>query len=94
MKEHDFKKSKKGNFNVLQCTFDGTEVSELIGLYILYKINETLGIDNHCLCKDNGLMLVPDNRNVNDKIRKMFFKIFKSLDYEIVFDMNKNCPVF
>lgn len=80
MEKHELKKSKKGDFDVPQCSFYGAEFSELMGVYILYKINEILHIDNRGLCRDDGLMVVPDNRRVNDKIRKMFFKIFNSLD--------------
>lgn len=48
-----------------------------------------LDIDNYSLCRDVGLMVMPDSRNVNDNIREMFFKIFISLNFEIEFDMNK-----
>lgn len=48
------KKSDKGAFNVPQGSFGGTEVSELMGFYILDKINEIIRIENHRLYWDHG----------------------------------------
>lgn len=45
--------------------------------------------DNHRLYRDDGLMIVPEKRRVNNKIRKLLFKLFKNLDFEIEVNMNK-----
>lgn len=43
------KKSNKGAFDFQQGSFDGAEVSKLMGLYILNKINEIVNIVKHDL---------------------------------------------
>lgn len=35
-----------------------------------------------------GMMVVPDKKRVNDKIRKQLYKLFKSLGFDIEVDMN------
>lgn len=41
------KKTSKDDFDVPQGSFDGDEVSELMELFILNKINKTVHTDNH-----------------------------------------------
>lgn len=72
-------KKKIDCFDVPQGSFVGAEISELIGLHILYEINKVVHINNHGLYRDDSLMIVPINRT-NDIIRKALFKLFKSLD--------------
>lgn len=76
------KKACKDGFDVPQGSYDGSEVSELMRLFTLNKI---FHIDNY---RDNGLMVVPDNKNANDKIRKILLK-FHDLKFSIAAEMNK-----
>lgn len=82
-------KTSKDGFGVLQGSFDGAEVSELMGLFILNKIIKIVHIDNHDLYRADGLIIVPDNRKANDKIRKMLFKLFHDLKFKVTVTMNK-----
>lgn len=70
------KKASKDGFDAPQGTYDGAEVSELMRPFTLNKINKIFHIDNY---RDNGLMVVPDNKNANDKIRKILLKLFHDL---------------
>lgn len=83
------KKIKKDGFDVSQGLFDGTRVSELISLHIFYEINRIVHINNHGLYRDDRLMTAPDNRKTNDNIRKVLFKLLKSLVFETEVDMKK-----
>lgn len=67
-------------------SFDGAEVSELMGLFILNKINKIVHADSQSHYRDDGLH---DNQRANGKIRKMFFKFFQDLDFDITVDMNR-----
>lgn len=80
MEQPEIKKKKKNGFDVPQGSFVRAEISELIGLHILYEINKVVHINNHGLYRDDSLMIVPNNRTTNDTIRNALFKLFKSLD--------------
>lgn len=43
-----------------QGSFDGAEVFELIGLYLLSKINKIVHINDHGLYRNDGLRVVAD----------------------------------
>lgn len=60
------KKSKERNFDVLQGSFGGAEITEPMRIFILYKINN---IDSHSIYRDYALMVVPDNKRANDATR-------------------------
>lgn len=47
----------------------GPEFSELMGIFILSQINKTVHIDSHSIYRDDGLIVVPDNKRANDAIR-------------------------
>lgn len=78
MARHGLKNQAKKSFDVSHGSFDSAEVLELMGLYILNKINEIVHIDSHGLYRDNRLMIVTGNRRVNNRFRKQLFKLFKS----------------
>lgn len=78
-KKKKINNANKGAFDVLQGSFDGAEVSELMGLYLLCKINNIVHMSDHGLYTDDGLMVVANKRKVNAKIRKELQKLFKNL---------------
>lgn len=85
------KKTNKSVFDVPQYSFDGAEVSELMGPYLRNKINKIVYINDHGLYRGDRLMAVADKRRVNDKIRQELPKIFKNLGFIIEVDMNSLC---
>lgn len=56
------KNSNKDTFDVWQGSFDGTELSEPMSIFILSKINKIVHIDNHSLYRDDGLRDVSDKK--------------------------------
>ena len=85
--------------------YDGAEICELVGLFILNQLYNEYGQSNIGLYRDDGLAVF---RNINssqaDRIRKKFHKIFKNnnltieikcnltkVNYlDITFDLSKN----
>ena len=70
-------------------SFDGTEVCELVGLYLLDKLSELLGKDNVGLYRDDGLAAVKSTSGpVLDKMRKNIITLFKNEGLGITIDTN------
>ena len=100
-----FKKSGNKDFDVPMGFFDGAEVSEIVGTYILSKISNEINIKQVRLFRDDGLGV---RRNISgskvDRTRKKLIKIFQECGLSIVcktnatsvdflnvrFDMKKN----
>ena len=95
---------KQGNlFDVTMGSFDGAEVCELVGLFILHQITQQINGIEVGLYRDDGLAIA---RNLSgpqiDRARKMLHKIFddnklkidikcnlKVVDYlDVTFDLN------
>ena len=53
--QHWVKKSNDPNFDVTMGSFDGAELCELVGLYVLYTIGEMYGFNVCGLYRDDGL---------------------------------------
>ena len=82
---------KKDNpsFDVTMGSYDGAEVCELVGLYILDRIRLECPDIKLGLYRDDGLgttnnLSGPDTEN----LRKKLFQIFKSCDLNITVDYN------
>ena len=70
-------------------SFDGAEVCELVGLYLLDKLSELLGKDNVGLYRDDGLASVKSTSGpVLDKMRKNIITLFKNESLGIAIDTN------
>ena len=70
-------------------SFDGAEVCELVGLYLLDKLSELLGKDNVRLYRDDGLAAVKSTSGpVLDKMRKNIITLFKNEGLGITIDTN------
>lgn len=72
------KKNGFGNFDVTMGSFDGAEVSELVGLYLLSKITTILPTQCVGLYRDDGLAIIEHaNGPMLDRIRKKLHSCFK-----------------
>ena len=70
-------------------SFDGAEVCELVGLYLLDKLSKLLGKDNVGLYRDDGLAAVRSTSGpVLDKMRKNIITVFKNKGLGITIDTN------
>ena len=101
------KKKGNPNFDVTMGSFDGAEICELVGLFILNKLSNLYGLETCGLYRDDGLCCF---RNISgpesDRLRKEFTKYFKdefqlkitietnlkSVNFlDITFDLNRKC---
>ena len=77
------KKTTTSCFDVTMGSYDGAEVCELVGPFILSKL-ENIGKKNTGLYRDDGLVVL---RNMNawgiDKIRKIIIKMFKDIGFNL-----------
>ena len=65
------KKNHSGMFGVTMGSFDGTEVCELIGLFLRNNVSEKYGKNNVGLYRDDGLVLLRSaSRPQTERIRK------------------------
>ena len=72
------KKEGDPMFDVTMGSFDGAEICELVGLYILYKLEMNFKKASIGLYRDDGLACFKNlNGSQADRIRKKFIKIFK-----------------
>ena len=78
------KKDGASMFDVTMGSFDGAEICELIGLFVLYKLNEKFKRGNIGLYRNDGLAAVKNlNGRAADKTRREFTKIFGALGLKI-----------
>ena len=83
------KKNTPGNFDVTMGSYDGAEVCELVGVYILCLLVNRVDKEDTGLYRDDGLIIV---RNLTgpqtDKTRKDIIKIFKEIGFKIEIKTN------
>ena len=67
------------DFDVAMGSFDGAEICELVGVYILNLLGEKYGKDRVGLYRDDGLACFENVSGPQaEKIRKDVIKIFKT----------------
>ena len=88
---------KKGDelFDVTMGAYDGAEVCEVVGLFLLHSLGETLGDKHVGLYRDDGLGEFPGMSNSEaDRTRKKIVKIFKDNGLSITIEINLKCTDF
>ena len=82
--------TKKGreNFDVTMGAYDGAELCELVGLYILSKLEKLIGKNQLGIYRDDGLAAVSLSGPGIEKLRKEMFKFFKKLGLGVTIDGN------
>ena len=75
---------KSGLFDVTMGSFDGAQISDLVGLYILHKVKNDIPSLNFALYRDDGIAYHKKMRpQFVDKIRKKLHKVFGELNLKI-----------
>ncbi|PFX19648.1 hypothetical protein AWC38_SpisGene15931 [Stylophora pistillata] len=70
-------------------SFDGAEVCELIGLFLLNSLGEKYGKNNVGLCRDDGLVLLRNtSRPQSERTRKEIAREFKKQGLDISISTN------
>ena len=76
-------------FDVTMGSFDGAEICELVGLYLLHKLQPLLDMKNTGLYRDDSLAaLKSQSARRLDRIRKDIVQIFKSEELDITCETN------
>ncbi|KAJ8046824.1 hypothetical protein HOLleu_05625 [Holothuria leucospilota] len=82
------KRDTQKEFDVTMGAYDGAEIAELVGLYILQTIKTELTNINAGLYSDDGLAVIKGTGRTVDKVRKDITKIFQSLGLKITVQAN------
>ena len=83
------KKDDDDLFDVTQGSYDGAEVCENIGLFLLHNISKRFGKDKSGLYRDDGLAALKSCSGPQaDKARKDLIKIFKDNGLNITVETN------
>ena len=76
-------------FDVAMGSFDGAELCELVGIYLLHKLSNIMPIQDTGLYRDDGLIAVPNaNGRKMDVIRKKLHKCFREEGLKILVQIN------
>ena len=88
-KESWLKKSGNEEFDVPMGCFDGAEVCELVGVYILHLLKTVMGKENVGLYVDDGLGILRNSSGLEiERKRKQIIQIFKSYGLNITVNTN------
>ncbi len=83
------KKDSNSLFDVTMGSYDGAEICELVGLFILNKLGQKFGKENIGLYKDDGLAIMKSkSARLADKTRKELHKCFEQFGLKITAEAN------
>ena len=83
------KKDSNSLFDVTMGSYDGAEICELVGLFILNKLGQKFGKENICLYRDDGLAIMKSkSARLADKTRKELHKCFEQFGLKITAEAN------
>ena len=82
---------REGNlFDVTMGAYDGAEVCELVGIFMLNKISEKYDKNDIGLYRDDGLAVFKNiSGPESERIKKNFQSLFKKYGLEIIIECNK-----
>ena len=70
-------------------SFDGAEICELVGLFLLQQLAQVVGIDNIGLYRDDGLAILKNATGpVSERIKKNIISIFQRHGLKIIAETN------
>ena len=76
-------------------SFDGAEICELVGLFILNYLGKRFGKENIGLYRDDGLTIIKSkSARSEDKTRKDLYKIFEQFELKITAEVKLNVVNF
>ena len=82
-------KKQSNNFDVAMGSYDGAEVCELIGIFMLSLIGNIYNHNNIGLCRDDGLAVFKNTSGQqSERIKKTFQKMFKNKGFNIITNCN------
>ena len=82
-------KQSSGSFDVTMGSYDGAEVCELVGLYLLNQIQQSFPQINCGIYRDDGLGTYETMSGPRaERLKKDIFKLFKDNGFKITIDTN------
>ena len=94
-KESWKKKNIESSFDVTMGSYDGTEIWELVGIYLLFPLANIIDKNNSGLYHNDGLTLLCNvNRQNLDWVWKNVKTIFKEAEFKIEIKTNLNIDAF
>ena len=82
-------KKQSNSFDVTMGSYDGAEVCELIGIFMLSLIGNKYNPNNIGLYRDDGLAVFKNTSGPqSEKIKKTFQRMFKSKGLDIIINCN------
>ncbi len=89
------KKDSNSLFDVTMGSYDGAEICELVGLFILNKLGQKFGKENIGLYRDDGLAIMKrKSTRLADKTRKELHKCFEQFGLKITAEANLHAVNF
>ena len=86
------KKNTSIDFDVTVGSYDGAEVCEIVGLFMLDMLSKLFEKNSIGLYRDDGLSIFRNyNGHQNDKVRKDLMKLFKK--YQLNLDTKCNLKI-
>ena len=81
---------ENGNlFDVMMGSYDGAEICELVGLYLLHELNKTIKNQHLGLYRDDGLAIINSKSGpVIERIKKIISSIFQNNGLKITTESN------
>ena len=72
-------------FDVTMGSYDGAEVCELVGLFLLHQVSQLFGTNNNGLYRDDGLAILNNTPgSATERTKKKLIKLFKDNGLKIV----------
>ena len=82
-------KKWESNFDVTMGAYNGAEVCELIGIFMLSLLSKHINKIHIGLYKDDGLTILKNTSGLAaEKLKKKFQKLFKQKDIDIIVQCN------
>ena len=76
-------KKENSTFDVTMGAFDGAEVAEFIGIFILDKLSSIMKISDFALYRDDGIIALEGTKRTVDETRKKIEQIFKEIGFQV-----------
>ena len=76
-------KKENSTFDMTMGSFDGAEVAEFVGLFLLHKLSSVMNILDFALYRDDGICAIRGTKRSVEDIRKKIEVIFKEVKLQI-----------
>lgn len=82
------KKNNNTGFDVTMGSYDGAELCEFVGLYILHKLHDSFGPNMYGIYRDDALGVIRGPGPYIERTRKKIFQIFKDMSLGVKIEGN------